>query len=165
MMDISELAKALPQKMAEAERYIEQDLPDEIGVVAVEHFKENFRLEGYVDELLQPWQEVKRRAPSSPWFGRSGQTGKYRPERASAPILHGETRELANATRYTRITNGVRILNEKPYAAVHNEGLPAKVFGKTPFTMPKRPFIGPSKALFKKLNQDIKERLMEILKR
>ena len=40
----------------------------EIGNEAVRHFKDNFRQEGFVDNGIHKWKEVKRRDPSSRWY-------------------------------------------------------------------------------------------------
>ena len=93
-MDISEFAKLFPEKMKEVTHYLEGDgVKTDIGRVALEHVERNFEQEGYVDEALNPWKEVERRKPDSPWYGHSGQLGKRSDERKEAPILHGETRE------------------------------------------------------------------------
>ena len=92
-MDIRDFAKRFPRRMDAVRDYLEgEGVKMDIGRIAIEHTEENFRLEGYVDEVLNPWREVKRRDPSSPWYGHSGQTGHPSSERTRAKILHGETR-------------------------------------------------------------------------
>lgn len=165
-MKIEDFAKAFPAKVEEIRAFTEgSDIKDIMGVEAVNHFRESFDNEGFTDEVLNPWKEVERRKPESPWYGHSGQTGRFSPERTTAPILTGETGELKAATRYKYIPGGVRISNEKPYAAVHQFGLPAKIYGKKSFTMPTRPFIGKSKALVRKIEDKIKRQLIDIIKR
>ena len=162
-MTLDELKAQLAQKQRALQDYIDNDLKDEMGIIAVEHYKDSFRNQGFTDSHLEKWQEVKRRVPGNPWYGHSGQTGRVSLERTTAPILHGETRELSQATRYIKTARGVRILNEKPYARVHNEGLPAKVYGKTPFTMPRRQFFGPSRMMVSKIKSAIKDSFKRIL--
>lgn len=165
-MKIEDFAKAFPAKVEEIRAFTEgSDIKDIMGVEAVNHFRESFDNEGFTDEILNPWKEVERRKPESPWYGHSGQTGRFSPERTTALILTGETGELKAATRYKYIPGGVRISNEKPYAAVHQFGLPAKIYGKKLFTMPARPFIGKSKALVRKIEDKIKRQLINIIKR
>lgn len=165
-MNIEEFAKAFPDKIRELERFAQgNDIKDILGVEAVNHFKESFDNEGFTDEVINPWKEVERRKPDSPWYGHSGQTGKFSQERTQANILTGETGELRNAIQYKYLSNGVRVVNEKPYAAVHQYGLSAKIYGKKPFKMPARPFIGRSKALIRKINERIKQQLINILKK
>lgn len=164
-MDIKDFARLFPLKMQEVRNYVEGDgLKTDIGRVALEHIEGNFEKGGFVDEVLNPWKEVERRKPSSPWYGHSGQTGKFSPERTEAPILHGETRELSRANGMELRPNGVRISNSTPYAAVHQNGLQAKAYGKKSFMMPKRPFMGHSKVMVKNIKQKILKRLIDLVK-
>ena len=50
---------------------LSSQLKDAVGTEAVNHFKEGFDKEGFTDEPLNPWKEVERRKPDSPWFGHS----------------------------------------------------------------------------------------------
>jgi phage gpG-like protein len=43
--------------------------------------------------------------------------------------------------------NRFRMIVDLPYAAIHNEGGEGKAFGKYPFTMPKRTFVGQTNEL------------------
>lgn len=82
----------------------------------------------------------------------------------NAPILHGETRKLRRATRMEILSNGVRIINSTPYASVHQFGGKTTIYGKKPFTMLKRPFIGRSKVMTQKIQTKILQRLKELVK-
>ena len=165
-MDLSEFARLFPQKMEELKSYVEGDeIRDMFGIEAVNHFKQSFLDEGFSDEKIEKWQEVERRKPESPWYGHSGQTGKFSQARTTAKILSGETRELANAFSYVRTPEGARITNDKPYAAVHQFGLPAKIYGKKTFMMKPRPFMGKSVLLKNKIEDNIRRRFIEIIKR
>lgn len=63
-MDIEEFSEKFGDKMAEMKAYLEGgDVRELMAGLAIEHTEENFRLEGYVDEVLNPWREVKRRDP------------------------------------------------------------------------------------------------------
>ena len=164
-MDISEFAKLFPQKMDEINQYIEGDeIRDMFGVEAVNHFKQSFLNEGFTDETLEKWPDVVRRDPASPWYGHSGQTGEFSKARTAAKVLSGETRELANAISYVRTPEGAKITNDKPYASVHQFGLPAKIYGKKSFVMKPRPFIGKSVVLKNKIEDNVQNRFIEILK-
>lgn len=164
-MTIKEFARLFPEKMKEVTGYLNgEGVKTDMGRVALDHIEQNFAQEGYVDEALNPWQEVVRRKPDSPWYGHSGQLGKPSGERTQAPILQGETRELSRATRMEFLPDGVRIVNSTPYAAVHQFGLPAKIYGKKPFVMPKRPFMGPSGVMEANIRKKIVERLKELIK-
>ncbi len=130
-MDIQEFARVLEDKKRRMQELLQSKrLLDSIGEEAVDHYKASFDNEGFTDETLNPWQEVKRRMPESPWFGHSGQMGKFSLERTSAKILNGETNLLKDSIKFTYIPGGVRISNSRPYAAVHQYGLLAKIYGK-----------------------------------
>ena len=165
-MKLNELNIELSRKLAEIKEVIESDtLKDIIGVEAVNHFKESFTNEGFTNESLTRWEEVKRRTPSSPWYGHSGQLGGFTQARTLAKILHGETGELQNSIRYIPILNGVRIVNSAPYAAVHQFGLPAKIYSKKEFKMPARPFMGKSVELQRKITEKIEKEIIKIIKK
>lgn len=163
-MDIQEFAKRFPDKMKQVTDFIQTDAKDVIGTEAVEHFRESFTNQGFTDEQLEPWAEVERRKSDSPWYGHSGQTGKFSAARTTAKILTGETGELQNAFSYRHIENGVRVINDKAYAAVHQYGLQAKIYGKKLFKMIARPFVGPSKVMVSKIQTELKDRIVTILK-
>lgn len=170
-MDLNRFEKELKQKMEDVKRFAAADLPLIIGVEAVNHFKESFEKEGFVDDTsLEKWQNVKRRDPQSPWFGfapgsSSNKKNNFSTVRTMAKILTGETGELANAITYKVSTDKVVVSNDKPYAAVHNFGGKAKIFGKTEFQMPARKFMGKSIALEKNINEKMKREIIKILKR
>lgn len=164
-MDIKDFAKKFPAKMKRLEEFTQsEDIKTIIGVEAVRHYRGSFDNEGFTDEYINPWRDVKRRDPQSPWYGHSGQLGRFSTERTTSPILTGETKELRNSITYKYLRNGVRVLSDKPYAAVHQYGMPAKIYGRKSFTMPKRPFIGKSKLLVRNINDKIKRELIKIIK-
>ncbi len=137
----------------------------EIGNEAVRHFKDNFRQEGFVDNGIHKWKEVKRRDPSSRWYGfeyrgQRKQKGKGKPKQKAnfsqsatqRRILTGSSGELQDSLRYkvnpaSGANVSVSITSDKPYAVVQNEGGPIKVFGKASAILPARPFVGHSKEL------------------
>lgn len=87
-MDIEEFSEKFGDKMAEMKAYLEGgDVRELMGGLAIEHFRDSFHREGFVDKSVTPWQEVKRRQPDSPWYGHSGQTGRFSQARTTAPIL------------------------------------------------------------------------------
>ncbi|MHC1780046.1 MAG: phage virion morphogenesis protein [Bacteroidales bacterium] len=165
-MDIKEFEQSLAEKMKKVQEWVGgEDIKDILGIEAVNHYKESFDNEGFKDsDTVKKWPEVKRRDPESKWYGHSGQTGKFSQARTLAKILTGETGELKNAISYVKIENGVRVANPKPYAKVHQEGLPAKIYGKKVFQMPARPFIGPSKLLVQNISDKILKEIKRLLK-
>lgn len=98
------------------------------GEEAVRHFKENFDRQGFVDSSVNPWEARKS----------SVQTHN---------ILHksGALKESIRVFGYTH--DGVTVGSDIPYAQIHNEGGWALAYGKHPFLMPQRQFIGSSSLL------------------
>lgn len=48
-------------------KLITRTLPVKAGTIAVQHFRDNFRQEGFVDSSLQPWKPSKRKSdPKNP---------------------------------------------------------------------------------------------------
>lgn len=159
-----EFARMLQEKADEVHDFMENIYPDLAGDIAVNHFRENFDKEGFVDNGLHPWQNVERRDPQSPWYGfESVNKRGFSPTRATDPILK-DTNRLFDAIEYeVRGAGEVAIVNDEPYAAVHNDGGMAYIFGKTPFEMPKRQFIGHSKELDEKIEDLLTDELDHIL--
>lgn len=162
------------------------DIAREIGNEAVRHFKDNFRQEGFVDNGVHKWKEVKRRDPSSPWYGfeykgerradypvKYGKKGKrlkstkrlnYSPAATKRKILTGSSGELQDSLRY-KVNPSIgeniflSITSDKPYASLQNEGGRIRVFGKASAIVPARPFVGNSKELNDKIDRIIQERV------
>lgn len=166
-MDVQEFARQFPQKMKELTDFVEgDDIKDIMGTEAVNHFKGSFENEGFTDEVLESWtdgKDVKRRDPDSSWYGHSGQTGKYSNARTTAKILTGETRELRESISYKKTSLGARITNSTPYAAVHQFGLQAKIYGKKVFQMTARPFMGKSVILKQNIEDKIYRQIKKII--
>lgn len=164
-MNFDDFRRQFPQKMKAVKDFMHsEEIKDILGTEAVNHFKASFQNQGFTDKTINPWKDVKRRNPASPWYGHSGQTGRFSNARTTAKILSGETRELQNAITYRRIANGVRISNDKPYAAVHQYGGRAKIYGKKEFQMTPRPFIGKSAVLVQNINNKIKREMIRLIK-
>lgn len=159
-MTTDELKQKLEAKRREIIDYARNDAPDVIGIEAVNQFKENFDNESFDGAK---WAEVERRNPGSPWYGHSGQTGKFSRPRTTAKILSGETGALRNAISYRKEAGRTIITNDRPYAAVHNEGGPAMIYGKKPFVMKKRQFAGVTDELEKNIINKIKRDINNIL--
>ncbi|MBR8784268.1 hypothetical protein IX308_000437 [Porphyromonas levii] len=164
-MDISKFSDQFMEKMRQVQEYIEgDDVRELMAGIAIEHFRDSFNQEGFTDDTLNPWAEVERRKPDSPWYGHSGQIRRFSLSRTSAKILSGETGHLSSAFNYVRTKDGIIVKNTAPYARVHQYGLKAKVYGKKEFTMPKRPFMGPSKKMTAEIKQEIINDIKKILK-
>lgn len=182
-MDKKALEKELERRMAQINRWVEHDLPRQVGVMAVNHFKRNFELEGFQNGSLSKWKEVKRRDPSSPWYGflYKGENRKKVPYKLTKKgkrikgqrklnfsqaatqwkILHNSG-DLADSLRYEPGPACVTITSDKPYAAVQNNGGMIKVFGKRSVKLPARPFVGESKELNEQIDRLIDNKINEL---
>lgn len=163
-MKLNDLNAKIRAKITEIKQFRDRDLPDIVGMEAVNHYKENFVNEGFTDKANNPWKDVKRRDPASPWYGFSyGAKKNFSQSRTTDKILTGETKELQNSIDYEKKPGRVTVYSDKKYSAVHQFGLPAKVFGKKPFKMPARPFIGKSTVLEKNIQSKIERTLNKII--
>lgn len=157
----------------EIKRYVERDLPRMAGKVSVDEFRNNFRRRAFRNNGLHRWADVKRRDPSSPWYGfqykgerrtsvrivRDRTTGKTRRSKSQKKlnfssaatqrgILLGPGNNLMRSIA-VREASATRVVvgTDLPYAEVHNEGGYIRVFGKAKVKVPKRQFIGESHEL------------------
>jgi hypothetical protein len=60
-MTHAEFTKKLDNIVSELDEYARKDAPTVIGNIAVGFFKGNFEKQGFVNNGVQEWQEVKRR--------------------------------------------------------------------------------------------------------
>lgn len=163
-MKINDVNKLVRNKLNEIRMLKERDLPDIVGTEAVNHYRESFVNEGFTDKTTNKWQDVKRRDQTSEWYGFSPEAAKhFSPTRATDKILTGESSELQNSIGYKKKGNIVSVGTDKPYAAVHQFGLPSKIFGKKAFKMTARPFIGKSAILEKNIYSKIERELKKII--
>ena len=159
-------------------KYIERDLPRIAGDMAVNEFRENFHRQGFRNNGLTRWQDVKRRDKNSKWYGfrykgekrtsvhfvrdrKTGKTKRSKTQRklnfsnaaTSWAILHNSG-NLEKSIRTIETTpQKVVIGSDLPYAGVHNEGGYIRVFGKAQKKLPKRQFIGESAELMSDLEK------------
>ncbi|MDX9747405.1 MAG: phage virion morphogenesis protein [Paludibacter sp.] len=172
-MTPKEAQQKLRKRLADIERVRNSDVPRIIREEALNHYEQSFQVEGKIDDTVQPWPEVKRRDPKSPWYGfslgatsprpgskKTGKKTNFSPTRAQDKILTGETNELKNSLTGTIKPDRVTISSDKPYSRVHNFGGKAYIFGKKEFTMKARQFIYPSALL----NRNIREKIVQTLK-
>ncbi|MEO3210696.1 phage virion morphogenesis protein [Parabacteroides distasonis] len=186
MSENPDVEKAITQKVRRLESWIRRDLPREVGMEAVDHFRENFEREGFVNGGLHKWPDVRRRDPSSSWYGfdykrekrsdhpiKFGKKGKrlknqrklnFSEAATQRKILNGPSHELQDSLRYIPTSGGVNIVSDKPYAAIQNNGGLIKVFGKKTVTLPARPFVGDSKELSDKIDRIIDNKINQILR-
>jgi phage gpG-like protein len=111
----------------------DRSFPRRLGTLAVNHFKQSFRDEGFTDGSLKKWRKRKNNVDA----GRA------------VLVKSGDLRRSIKIKRasFKSIIVGTTGI---PYATIHNEG------GSTRFAkMPKRQFIGDSRILEKKLKRRI----------
>lgn len=102
-----------------------------IGNEAKNFFVNSFRVQGFEDKTLEKWKPRKKETKRS--IGRAILVGP------SADLRRSIIREPVNKAQLS-----VKISTDLPYAKIHNEGLNGLAFGKHPFKMPKREFMGNS---------------------
>lgn len=127
-------------------------LHDLIAETAVRHFKKSFEDEGFTDRSFKRWDEVKRR-----------QSRNVSGARASRKILTGDTGNLGDSIDYKFAGNDIIIKSNLEYSEAHNKG--TSTAGRNRNTkIPKRQFIGDSKALDDEIEKLIKRELDKALK-
>jgi phage gpG-like protein len=102
MKDIKQLATDLARHQKELKQYITGKAPRIIGKMGVDHFKENFDQEGFVNNGVQPWPQ------------RQADTGRK--------ILTGDTRELQDSIDYETSGGTIGWGSDVPYFEIHNRG-------------------------------------------
>lgn len=107
-MDARNIEKIVRKAKADILREVNDRLPRKVGVVAVNHFKQNFRDSGWRDNGLHPWQRTLRQDSDSP-------DAKYGP-------LTSRRNHLMSSIQAKTGPGTVTIENPVPYAALHNDG-------------------------------------------
>ena len=108
MSDSRDLQRKIERLKQEIEREVYDRLPRKVGIVAVNHFKQNFREGGFVDGGVQPWKRTRRQDSGGP-------DAKYSP-------LTSRRDHLMRSTQAVPGRGEVTITNPVEYAAIHNEG-------------------------------------------
>ena len=129
-----------------------EKLVEASGKLAVTHFTKSFKDGGFTDEAFSPWKKRKRGVDTYK-RGRRGESGiKSLGIDRGILIGKGGAGRLSRSIRSKRFGGlSAKIYTDVLYARIHNDGLMGKAFGKYPFKMPKRQFIGYSG----KLNRQI----------
>lgn len=109
-MDIKDYVELIKSQRKEIDQLMRRQLPVKIGRMAKDHFQENFRKGGFVNNGLQQWPKTKRQLS-----GTSSAAAQY------GPLLSGRN-HLFSSMKYTPSDYRVKVANEVPYAAIHNEG-------------------------------------------
>lgn len=108
--DPKKLARMITHLQKQIQREVQDRLPRKVGVIAVNHFKENFRESGFVNNGLTPWQKSQREL-------RGGKSAQARYKTLTSGRNH-----LMSSIEFSASPSEVVISNPVPYAAIHNEG-------------------------------------------
>lgn len=166
ILPLSQMDDDLKLKAKQMAAAINSDVPMLVGEMLVEGFKKSWDLQRFNDTGSPKWAEVERRKSGSDWYGFAYKNKKNFSKRATTRnILYGSgSTNLRDSIILSSFTNRrIVISSNQPHAAVHNEGLNAKIFGRKTFQMPKRQFMGNSIFLHKKAKQIINKVIDKIL--
>lgn len=142
-------------------------IKDAIAIVArdsQQHFKTSFVNQGFTDESFKPWQRLKvlksKRGKGYDTYRhagtdeKQGKTFRVKRENFVRSVKRSKilikTGDLKKSIKTSLRNNVATLTSSLPYSAIHNEGLMGKAWGKYPFQMPKRQFMGNSKSLEKR---------------
>lgn len=109
-MDIKAFTTQLKAKQKELDGLVRRKLPVKIGRMAKDHYQENFRQGGFVDNGLHRWPDTRRQLSGS----RSA-SANYTP-------LLSRRNHLFSSVKYIASDYRVQVSNEVPYASIHNFG-------------------------------------------
>jgi phage gpG-like protein len=151
-------------RLKSVNRVVSRVLPIKVGAKAARHFKDNFKEEGFVNDGVQKWEPSKRKLPEMQLRGKRGQILKRQPASVTNKTLTG-TGHLKDSIVPVPGDGEVTIKNDVVYAKIHNEGGQGLAFGKHPFKMPKRQFIGDSAELNQIIEETIDDELKKLIKR
>lgn len=109
MANAQNIDKIFAELAKKVQREVQINLPRKVGIIAKNHFTDNFRKGGFVDSSLEPWQTTKRQQT-----GR-GAEGKY------TPLTSRRDHLMRSITSHPK-PGEVTIINDVEYANIHNEG-------------------------------------------
>lgn len=109
-MNIKEFSKLLHTKGKELDKLFRRTMPVIAGNMSVRYYQENFRKSGFVNNGLTPWPKTRRQL-----CGGKSASSQQKPLLSSRNHLFSSVRSQTADYR-------VKVLNEVPYAPVHNWG-------------------------------------------
>nr|WP_314594636.1 hypothetical protein [uncultured Porphyromonas sp.] len=109
-MQSKDIVRLVERLKDEVEREVNDRLPRKVGIIAVQHFRQNFRDSGFRDGGLRPWKKSQRELAG-------GKTAASRYKTLTSARNH-----LMSSTEAHPGRGEVSIENPVPYAALHNEG-------------------------------------------
>ena len=108
-MDARDIEKLVAKAKDDILKEVNDRLPRKVGVTAVNHFKQNFRDGGWLDNGLHLWKRTRR------------QDVPFHPRQKDGPLTSGND-HLMNSIQWKSSPGEVTIDNPVPYAALHNNG-------------------------------------------
>lgn len=108
--DVSKFIRMVDKLSKSIQEEVDDRLPRKLGVLAVQHFKQNFRDSGFRNGGLQPWKRSLREVS-----GDKRASSRYK-------TLTSARNHLMNSTESIVGKGYVSIVNSVPYASIHNEG-------------------------------------------
>lgn len=105
---MTDINKIIERKKAEIARYCQDTFPRKAGKIAIDHIRENFSREGYINNGLKRWKPAKRKSGK-------GTKAEYK-------TLHSGRNNLANSFRSSTENGKAIISTDVEYAAIHNYG-------------------------------------------
>ena len=109
-MTDQEFIRLLQTRATEINRLVNRVLPIKVGALAKAHFRENFRLSGFMNGGLRAWPATRRQ-----------QTGGKSAAANYGPLL-SRRNHLFGSIGYKPGPGYVVIGTSLPYAAIHNDG-------------------------------------------
>lgn len=109
-MDQKDFTKLIESQKKELGELMRRKLPVIVGRMAKDHYQDNFRKGGFVNNGLKKWPQTKRQQS-----GTKSASAKYGP-------LLSKRKHLFSSVKYVPGDYRVKVANEVPYAAIHNEG-------------------------------------------
>ena len=107
-MDAKNIHKLVEKAKNDIKKAVYDRLPRKVGVIAVNHFKQNFRDCGWLDNGLHPWKRTRRQDSNS-------RDAKYGP-------LTSRSNHMMRSIQASTSPGQVTIEDPVPYAAIHNDG-------------------------------------------
>ena len=104
-MDAKQIAKIIARAPKQVEAALRDEIPRKAAVVAKNHFRQNFRDSGFMNNGLHEWKETKRQKAGDP----------HKP-------LTSERNHLMSSIEAVGAPGLVTVVNPVPYARIHNEG-------------------------------------------
>ena len=108
IMDAKNLQILVQKAKDDILKEVNDRLPRKVGIIAVNHYKQNFRDSGWLDDGIHPWKRTKRQDSKSP-------DAKYGP-------LTSRRDHLMRSIQASTAPGEVTIEDPVPYAAIHNDG-------------------------------------------